>query len=403
MATILFLDQLCVTMLLPVLPDLIRTSLQDNATSSASSNTSVPLHLLGLVFGVKGIAQLVSTPLVGALIDHTCPFLALAVGLTINSVFLSLYALDSRITILFLCRCLQGVTSSALLSAVFAEIAQLFPHPNNRRKLTAIANVATFVGGAVGPFYGGAAYQVGGQTLVFFLPFALIFFSVILMLIGRKRFCRAQHAHEESLVTRKQTNQKPNPIYKLLADPLILITTLGIVVANFCANCWFATLPTWMKSEMGAEEWAQGVVWTPTAIFYVAGAGLAILACQSLPRHRHVIAFATFVLCAAHTLALSFLRHLVAIAYVLGISTFSTAVIEVILFPVLPNIVDARYNEVYGSVSSLTPAAFSCASIFGSFFAGILTEKCGFFVLNISIAATYLLFAPLVFLLRKFC
>lgn len=399
--TVLFLDQVCVTMLLPVLPQIIHISSQDNSTDTtfaASNGTGTQFHLLGLIFGVKGIAQLFCTPLVGVLIDYSCPLVSLAIGLVVNAAFLAIYAFESHIHLLFLCRCLQGLAGSAFLTGSFAEIADLFPRANERRKLTAVANVATFIGGAVGPSYGGLSYQFSGRAVTFWAPFALILAAAGMIIAVRERF-RQRHLRIES---QTEDTKKPTPIFRLIADPFIIITTVGLVIGNFSHNCWYPTLPSWMHDQLKAQEWEQGVVWTPSAFFYISGAGLTTWLCRRFPRHRHVAAFVTFVLSASHILALPFFRHLVAVAYVIGLTMFCTAAIEVVLFPILPNIVDARYTEVYGSVSSFTSAAFSLASILGSFLAGYVTDRWGFLVLNICIASAYVLFAPLVFFVRQF-
>ena len=337
---------------------------------------------------------------------------------------------EGGIWVIVFARCLQGLAGSALLTGAFAEIADLCHSSTDRRWLIGAASIATFSGGAVGPFYGGVTFDSGGRVLTFLLPVILIGACALLMPFQRKRFDRPKSQESSAdvdidldqsvrLDERKSTDAgqdveihverrssrcvRPTPIYRLAIDPYILVTALGLFVANFTHNCWFPTLPSWMAVHLSSLKWEQGIVWTPSLVFYVLGTILSTWLCQRLPRWRFLIAILALLLNAALTLPLSFFRHLVPISVVVGMSFFNTAVIEVILLPLLPIVVDARYSEVYGSVSAFASIAFSLATLVSSLFAGYVTQNLGFLALNVGIALVCVLYAPLMIFLRRYC
>jgi len=89
----LFLDQLCNTMLLPVLPIIVGSNLNrsmanETVEGDAGGTELTRFDLLGLIFGGKGVVQLICTPLIGVLIDYTRPLVSIVIGLLATSILI---------------------------------------------------------------------------------------------------------------------------------------------------------------------------------------------------------------------------------------------------------------------------------------------------------------------------
>ena len=79
---------------------------------------------------------------------------------------------------------------------------------------------------------------------------------------------------------------------------------------------------------------------------------------------------------------------------------FGIALIDTALLPTLGYLVDVRYVSVYGSIYAIADISYSVAYAVGPIIAGGVVEAIGFTALNIGIAFSNLLYAPVLMYLR---
>lgn len=79
---------------------------------------------------------------------------------------------------------------------------------------------------------------------------------------------------------------------------------------------------------------------------------------------------------------------------------FGIALIDTALLPMLGFLVDVRYVSVYGSIYAIADISYSFAYAVGPIIAGEVVETIGFTALNLFIAFSNLLYAPMLMYLR---
>uniref|UniRef100_A0A1B6F2S3 Major facilitator superfamily (MFS) profile domain-containing protein n=1 Tax=Cuerna arida TaxID=1464854 RepID=A0A1B6F2S3_9HEMI len=79
---------------------------------------------------------------------------------------------------------------------------------------------------------------------------------------------------------------------------------------------------------------------------------------------------------------------------------FGIALIDTALLPTLGYLVDVRYVSVYGSIYAIADISYSLAYAIGPIIAGGVVEAIGFTALNVGIAVSNLLYAPVLVYLR---
>lgn len=79
---------------------------------------------------------------------------------------------------------------------------------------------------------------------------------------------------------------------------------------------------------------------------------------------------------------------------------FGIALIDTALLPTLGYLVDVRYSSVYGSIYAIADISYSFAYAVGPIIAGEVVEAIGFTALNLFIAFSNLLYAPVLMYLR---
>jgi len=79
---------------------------------------------------------------------------------------------------------------------------------------------------------------------------------------------------------------------------------------------------------------------------------------------------------------------------------FGIALIDTALLPTLGYLVDVRYVSVYGSIYAIVDISYSVAYAVGPIIAGGIVEAIGFVALNVIIAFSNLLYAPMLTYIR---
>lgn len=154
-----FADILAFSMAVPVLPDLSRRL-------GASPTT------IGFLFGIFGVAVLITSVPMGGMSDRIGrrgPLLAGAVGLAVSSL---VFARSTTLPWLFAARLMQGAADAVTWVVGFALVADLY-REEERGRVMGLVMSGTTVGFLVGPSVGGWLYESGGPQLPYLIVAAL--------------------------------------------------------------------------------------------------------------------------------------------------------------------------------------------------------------------------------------
>ena len=126
----------------------------------------------GLTFGAFSLSALVLRPLAGRLADRSGRRRLMVGGALLFGAVMVAHLLATSLAILIGLRLLLGVAEALVFVAAFAAEADLAP-PERRGEALTLFSLSLYLGVAVGPFIGEAAFGVGGFPAVWIASAAL--------------------------------------------------------------------------------------------------------------------------------------------------------------------------------------------------------------------------------------
>ncbi|KAK7508697.1 hypothetical protein BaRGS_00000263 [Batillaria attramentaria] len=186
---------------------------------------------------------------------------------------------------------------------------------------------------------------------------------------------------------------------ELMKDPYICLAAGSITFANMGIAMMEPSLPIWMYRTMGAPEWQQGIAFLPASLSYLIGTNLFGPLGHKIGRWRSaMIGMIIIGLC---LFALPFstnIGHLIAPNFGMG---FAIGMVDSSMMPHMGYLVDLRHVSVYGSVYAIADVAFCLGFAIGPAMSGTIVEHVGFHWMLWIIAIVNLVYAPFLFFLRN--
>ncbi|NXM84848.1 VMAT1 protein, partial [Oenanthe oenanthe] len=239
----------------------------------ARENTRV-----GLLFASKALVQLLLNPWVGLLTNRIGYHIPMFLGFSIMFLSTVMFAFSGTYTLLLLARALQGVGSSFSSVAGLGLLASVYTDDSQRGRAMGIALGGLALGVLIGAPFGSIMYQFVGKAS----PFLVLAFLALLDGArlwpsrgwgwgwGRARCGLAQPpAH---LPPRQSAGATPLPT--LLRDPYILVAAGALCFSNMGVAMLEPTLPIWMLQTMCPPQWQLGMAFLPASISYLIGTNL---------------------------------------------------------------------------------------------------------------------------------
>lgn len=410
----LLLDNMLYMVIVPIIPDYLRyigawgEAGMDHVVTlppiKEGNRTIIPTQIIpashegqdsatGVLFASKAIVQLMINPFSGALIDRIGYDVPMMIGLIIMFLSTSIFACGRSYSMLFFARSLQGVGSAFADTSGLAMIADRFTEEAERSKALGIALAFISFGCLVAPPFGGALYQFAGKEVPF-LILALISLmdGFMLLLVMKPLKTQMKEANEP----------KPSgtPIWKLLMDPYIAVCAGALMMSNVALAFLEPTISLWMEDNLTKENWKIGMIWLPAFFPHVLGVIITVKMARKYPQQQWLMAAGGLALeglcCFIIPFATSYKMLMIPIC---GIC-FGIALIDTALLPTLGYLVDVRYVSVYGSIYAIADISYSFAYAVGPIIAGEVVEAIGFTALNLFIAFSNLLYAPVLMYLR---
>lgn len=223
---------------------------------------------MGWLMSAFFITYVISQPFMGILADRLGAARVLAAGFTLWSVGTFLAGLSSGLRSLVALRLVMGSGESVCYPSGFALISQRVTD-QHRARATAIMQVGSVVGPALGTFVGGAIMiRYGWRAMFIALGLASLLWLI-------------------PWVTQLRVSPPPRLAEAQASGPKWIDIALqralwGTVFGNFCSNYAFYFVFTWVPLylteerglSLGAMTWVQGRVWVADAVSMLAAGWL---------------------------------------------------------------------------------------------------------------------------------
>jgi len=232
------------------LASLLGAALLINYVDRGTISTAAPLiksefqldaFQMGLLLGAFFTTYVLSQPLMGILVDRLGAARVLAAGFTVWSIGTFLTGLSAGLTSLVALRLVMGVGESVCYPSGFALISQRVEHPQ-RARATAIMQLGSVIGPALGTYIGGAVMiRYGWRTM--FMALGLASLLWLIPWAGQLRAPAPAGRSEAGAV-------QPRWI-----DIVRQRALWGTVLGNFCSNYAFyfvfTSVPLYLVEERG--------------------------------------------------------------------------------------------------------------------------------------------------------
>ncbi|CAL8087193.1 unnamed protein product [Orchesella dallaii] len=440
-------DNLLLTVVVPILPELLRTSGNDLAVKSyshhspspdSSSSNSAPdnhfrndtsvyflqekeksdelakdclrrlfhLHMLhensqlGLLFSTKALVQLFANPLVGSMTFKVGYKIPLCIGNFILFLCSLVFAFANSYGLFVVGRSFHGLASSLISVSGMALVAEAHPVDEERTRFLGRVMGSSALGVLIGYPFGGITFALFGK-LVPFLSIALIAAANVgfqLTRIHKYDIIRTFHPEEQiQLLDEEKGMMMPTTIWTLFKDKSIKIISIAVWLSTTAMAVLEPTLPVWLMENMNPPKWQLGLVFVPDSLGYFFGTNFFGEISLRLGRWKMsmislaAIGISCFLLPTANKVWKLAFPH-----FTLGLGL---GIVDASLMPLLARIADDKYHAGYGAVYALAQTSVALAYSLGPLMGGELVPIIGFPDLIRSIGFLNLLFCPFLFLL----
>ncbi|XP_041673398.1 synaptic vesicular amine transporter-like [Cheilinus undulatus] len=325
----------------------------DSNCSEAGTELGTVNIKVGLLLASKSTVQLIMNPFVGPLTDRFGYHLPMCAGFCIIFVATTLFAFSSGYFLLLLARSVQGVGGSCLSVAGMAMLADMYKDEEERGWAMGISFTGLALGLIAGAPFGSLMYQFVGKMS----PFLVL--AIIAMLGGGA----------------------------------IYFTTLIIAVIE-------SALPLWMMKTMCASKWQLGIVFLPDSVSYLIASNIFGHLSQ---KHNKSWLFACIgmIMAGITTISFGFSKNFYHLLVQNAFIGFSVGVVDSSIMPLMGNLVDLRYQPVYGTVYAIADVAICLGFCVGPAVTGPIVASFGFPWLMTIVGTVDIVFAPLCILLLR--
>ncbi|CAK9824459.1 Synaptic vesicular amine transporter [Anthophora retusa] len=354
----LFLDNVLLTVVVPIIPDYLCT-LDGNSTTNGEDDEN---GRVGLLLSSKALVQLILNPAVGTLtgtLGYTKPLFLGNLSLLLAAM---LFAFGQTYEVLFLARSVQGISSACIGVSGMSLVASQYPEEDKRSKIMGFVLGSIALGVLVGYPIGSVLYDLEGKMAPFLLVSCFIVITICLQVLTL------------DVETKTETSERKTSWTHLLSDSHILI----IFGAIWCSTSPMAILepclPIWLRTHIKPKKWQLGTVFIPDSVGYLIGTNFFGMIAYRYGRSKvavlamFVVGISTFLIPFADTMSQLIVPHL---GMGLGIGVADAA-----LVPLLASLVDQ--NGDYGPVYSIQQVAVSLAYSLGPILGGEMVKSIGF-------------------------
>ncbi|KAF7412602.1 hypothetical protein HZH66_001498 [Vespula vulgaris] len=350
----LFLDNVLLTVVVPIIPDYLCSLDGKNSTSAIEDENG----RVGFLLSSKAFVQLILNPAVGSFTGAFGYARPLFLGNLCLLLAALLFAFGQTYEILFLARSIQGISSACIGVSGMSLVASQYPEEDQRSKIMGFVLGSIALGVLLG-------YPIGLQILTL------------------------------DIQTDIESSNHETDWRQLLSDPFVII----IAGAIWCSTSPMAILepclPIWLRTHIKPKKWQLGTVFIPDSVGYLIGTNFFGMIAYRYGRSRVAIlamllvGITAILIPSAMTMSQLIFPHF---GMGLGIGIADAA-----LVPLLASLVDQNGN--YGPVYSIQQVAVSLAYFLGPIMGGVLVREIGFRWVMRIIGVANIIYCPILLFL----
>ncbi|XP_043675380.1 synaptic vesicular amine transporter isoform X2 [Vespula pensylvanica] len=350
----LFLDNVLLTVVVPIIPDYLCSLDGKNSTSAIEDENG----RVGFLLSSKAFVQLILNPAVGSFTGAFGYARPLFLGNLCLLLAALLFAFGQTYEILFLARSIQGISSACIGVSGMSLVASQYPEEDQRSKIMGFVLGSIALGVLLG-------YPIGLQILTL------------------------------DIQTDIESSNHETDWRQLLSDPFVII----IAGAIWCSTSPMAILepclPIWLRTHIKPKKWQLGTVFIPDSVGYLIGTNFFGMIAYRYGRSRVAIlamllvGITAILIPSAMTMSQLIFPHF---GMGLGIGIADAA-----LVPLLASLVDQNGN--YGPVYSIQQVAVSLAYFLGPIMGGELVREIGFRWVMRIIGVANIIYCPILLFL----
>ncbi|XP_068084836.1 synaptic vesicular amine transporter [Anabrus simplex] len=190
---------------------------------------------------------------------------------------------------------------------------------------------------------------------------------------------------------------------KLLTDGFIILTAGAIWISTSAMAILEPLLPIWLMRTVKPQKWQLGTVFIPDSLGYLLGTNCFGLVAYRLGHWR--VAIAAMMLVGLSVVLIPSASDVAQLTLPHFGTGLGIGIVDAALVPLLASLVDTRHAAHYGSVYTLQQTAVSLAYALGPLVGGELVQAIGFPWLMRIVGLLNILYCPLLLLLisRQVC
>ncbi|NXH33890.1 VMAT1 protein, partial [Myiagra hebetior] len=192
---------------------------------------------------------------------------------------------------------------------------------------------------------------------------------------------------------------KATPVSTLLRDPYILVAAGALCFSNMGVAMLEPTLPIWMLQTMCSPQWQLGMAFLPASISYLIGTNLFGILANRMGRW-----LCSMIGMAVVGISLLCVPLATSIYGLIGPNAglgFAIGMVDSSMMPIMGYLVDLRHTSAYGTVYAIADVAFCMGFAIGPSTGGAIVRALGFPWLMVIVGVLNVAYAPLCWLLRS--
>ncbi|XP_075766992.1 chromaffin granule amine transporter isoform X1 [Pelodiscus sinensis] len=217
--------------------------------------------------------------------------------------------------------------------------------------------------------------------------------AILALLDGALQLCILQ----PSKISPEST--RGTPVFTLLRDPYILIAAGALCFANMGVAMLEPTLPIWMMQTMCSPKWQLGMAFLPASVSYLIGTNLFGVLAHKMG--RWLCSLIGMVVVGVSLLCVPLAQNIYGLIGPNGGLGFAIGMVDSSMMPIMGYLVDLRHTSVYGSVYAIADVAFCMGFAIGPSTGGLIVRAIGFPWLMVIIGVTNIAYAPLCWYLQS--
>ncbi|NXI47882.1 VMAT1 protein, partial [Galbula dea] len=192
---------------------------------------------------------------------------------------------------------------------------------------------------------------------------------------------------------------KGTPVSTLLRDPYILVAAGALCFSNMGVAMLEPTLPIWMMQTMCSPKWQLGMAFLPASISYLIGTNLFGILANKMG--RWLCSLIGMAVVGISLLCVPLAKNIYGLIGPNGGLGFAIGMVDSSMMPIMGYLVDLRHTSVYGNVYAIADVALCMGFAVGPSMGGVIVQAIGFPWLMIIIGVINIAYAPLCWYLRN--